>query len=376
MRTRTIFLTVIGILAVVAPLVVFAKNGTVVVSADEKVEGDLLRAGRMVRILAPVDGDVIVIGGTVEVAGPVTGDVIAVGADVRVRSDVAGSVRVLGGTVEITGTVGRSVLAAGRQVVMGETAEVGWSITVASADFVFRGRAGRDVRAWSESSLIAGEVGRDLILFATAEDGLTLERTALIQGDFDYTAADPAVVREGAVVKGKTSQHQLPEQSWRAATVGQALAKLIRLFGLIVVGLVLMSLVPKAMDAMSAQEQVWKWSSLGVGFLWTALTPIAAIVLLFTIIGVPFTLILAASWAIGVYFSQIIIALFFGRMLFRYVFKSEERAPKFMDLVFGALVWVILISIPFFGWFVYLVGILLGMGSLVAFKRQELARFR
>lgn len=376
MHARIILLIGIGVIAVGVPLVVYAKNGVVTVSADEEVEGDLIRAGQTVRILAPVDGDVIVAGGTVEIAGPVTGDVIAAGGEVRITADVGGSVRAAGGLVEITGTVGRSVLAAGRRVVIGETAEIGWSVTVASSDFVFQGRAGRDVRAWADRALIAGEVEHNLTLFASAKDGVTLERTAIVQGDFEYTAAGLAALREGAVVKGKTTQHSLPERDGRAAVVGIALGRLVRLFGLIVVGSVFLSLVPKALDPITEEKHFWKWQRLGEGFLWLVLTPIAAVILLVTIIGAPLALILLAGWAVVAYLAQIVASVFLGRLLFRHVFKSEERVPKFMDLVFGALVWVILTSIPWLGWILCLTGVLLGMGGLVAFKRTELARYR
>jgi hypothetical protein len=278
--------------------------------------------------------------------------------------------------VEITGTVGRSVLAAGRRVVIGETAEIGWSVTVTASDFVFQGRAGRDVRVWADQVLVSGEVEGALTATAAADEGLVLERTALVQGDFDYTASGAAVLREGAVVRGKTTSHQLPAHDGKALAVGIALGKLMRLFGLIVVGLVFLSLVPKAMDTLSAEEHFWKWRGLGEGFLWLFLTPIAALILLVTVIGAPLALILLAGWAVIIYLAQVVAAVFLGRTLFRHVFKSKEDAPKFMDLLFGGLVWVILTSIPWLGWILCLAGALLGMGSLVAFKRQEIARYR
>ena len=362
--------------ALAVPLAVYAKNGTVVVSADEKVEGDLIRAGQTVRILASVDGDVIVAGGTVEVAGPVTGDVIAAGGDVRITADVGGSVRAAGGSVEISGSVGRSVLAAGRRVVIGETAEIGWSVTVAASDFVFSGRAGRDVRAWTDQALMAGEAGGDLTLVASAQDGVTLERTAIVQGDFEYTAPGPVALRDGAVVKGKTTPHQLPESNRRVAAVGAALGRLIKICGLIAVGLLLLSVVPKAVDTLTQEAHFWTWRNFGEGFLWLALTPIAAVILLVTVIGMPLAFILIAGWAVIIYLAQVVAALFLGRALAVHVFKHADTHPRFIHLVFGALLWVIVTSIPWLGWMLCLAGILFGMGSLAAFKRQELARYR
>ncbi len=358
-------------IAVLLPFFVYAKGEAVVIAADERVQGDVVRMGSSVRILAPVDGDVIVAGGTVEIAGPVTGDVIAIGGEVRVLSDVGGSVRVAGGTVDISGSVGRGVSVAGGRVQLSDASEVGWSITAFSADMAINGRVGRDVRAYGGSVAVAGEVGRDLIVYGRSGDRVTLEPTAIVHGRMEYTSQEPAAISTSAIVEGETQFHQISRESAKAAFAAHAIAILIRLFGLIVVGLVLITLAPKAIEALGERKNVWTLKGAGWGLVWLVLPPLVALALLFTLIGVPLALILAAMWAVGLYCAQVIVAFTLGKFLLVDALKSEA-SHRFFCLAAGAAVWIALVSLPMIGLMIGLAGTILGLGSMMIFLKKAI----
>ncbi|MEW6610249.1 MAG: hypothetical protein AB1352_01280 [Patescibacteria group bacterium] len=372
MRTRLIFIIIIG-LAAWAPFSIHAKGEPVIISTDEQVRGDVVRMGSSVRILAPVDGDVLVAGGTVEIAGPVSGDVIAAGGEVRIVSDVGGSVRVAGGTVEIKGSVGRGVSAAGGRVLLSDSSGVGGSVIVFGADVVLNGRVDRDVRAYGGSVTVAGEVAGNVVIYSGEADRITLEPTALVHGTLEYTAQDSATIREGAVVKGDTQFHQIPRRSAQAAFASHALSSLIQLFGLIVVGLVMITMVPQAIEVITEWKNVWSLKSGGQGLVWLILPPVVAVVLLFTLIGVPLALISMALWAVGLYVAQVVIAYTLGRVLLVDLLKTEA-SHRFFCLATGAVVWVALVSLPLMGWMIMIMGTILGLGSMMSFlikKRQQ-----
>ena len=370
MRTRLMCNIVIMGMAALLPFFVYAKGEAVVISADESVQGDVVRMGSSVRILAPVDGDVIVAGGTVEIAGPVTGDVIAIGGEVRIVSDVGGSVRVAGGTVEISGSVGRGVSVVGGRVQLSDASEVGWSMTAFSADVVINGRVGRDVRAYGGSVAVAGEVGRDLTVYGRSGDRVTLEPTAIVHGGMEYTSQEPAAIRDGAVVEGEMRFHQISKKSAKAAFAARATASLIRLFGLIVVGLVLITLAPQAIEVLGERKNVWTLKGAGRGLAWLVLPPLVALALLFTLIGVPLALILTTVWAVGLYCAQVVVAFTLGKLLVVDLLKSEA-SHRFFCLAAGAAVWIALVSLPMIGWMIGLVGTMLGLGSMVGYFRKK-----
>ncbi len=85
------------------------------ISIDTAVADDIIAAGNMVSINAPVDS-AIVAGGTVNINAPVKGDVIAAGGQVYVNADVGGKVVAAGGNVNLGGNIGTNLVALGGQV--------------------------------------------------------------------------------------------------------------------------------------------------------------------------------------------------------------------------------------------------------------------
>ncbi len=357
------------------PLASRARGGDVFISAEEQMAGDVVRGGRAVKVLAPVDGNIVVAGTNVVIEGPVSGNVVVVGGEVHLRTDVQGSVIALGGTIEIDGTIKGSVIAAGGRITIHEAADIGGSAIVASSELVFRGRAGKDVRFYGDSFEFGGEVQGNMHLMVPDGDRITLERTAVIGGNLAYTSQSPAQLHEGSSVRGSTQHHQMEVPSARARVGSLALGRLIAMFSLIVVGLVLVSIIPKAIDEITAPDYFWKWRNVGEGVIWLIIAPVAAVVLIFTVIGVPFALILGASWAIAVYCGQVIIAIALGKKLLVDMFKAGEPS-RFVQLTFGSLMWVVLIHIPIVGVACGIVGTALGLGSMISFKRKELTRYR
>jgi len=301
--------------------------------------------------------------------------VLVAGAQVRINSDVSGSVHAVGGTVEISGSVGRGVVAAAGRVIVGDSADIGGSVIAAASELVFRGRAAKDIRFYGDAFTLGGEVGRNTFVATGGKDRIVLEPTALLNGDFEYTAVSPAELKAGAVVKGNTVFQQL-KMPGPAAKIGVfALGRLMSMFGLLVVGMVLVTIIPKAMENVSEWAAVWRGKSAGEGIIWLVLSPLVAIVLIFTVIGIPLALILLVLWAVVLYVSQVVVALTLGRVLLRQAL-SVEKSALFMPLVFGALVWTVITTIPLLGWVLALAGVILGMGSMIAFKRAELIRYR
>ena len=86
---------------------------TVMVPANESVDGDLYLVGGTVTMDGNVDGDLTVVGGQVTVNGTVTGDVLAAGGMISIGGTIEGDLRQAGGQTTLGGDVGEDVLAAG-----------------------------------------------------------------------------------------------------------------------------------------------------------------------------------------------------------------------------------------------------------------------
>jgi uncharacterized membrane protein YccF (DUF307 family) len=78
------------------------------------------------------------------------------------------------------------------------------------------------------------------------------------------------------------------------------------------------------------------WWSLGWGAIVLFATPVAAIVVCITIVGIPLGLIGLALYGIAIYLSQIPVALFIGRWIIGYFAKTDSRANPLRGLCYRA----------------------------------------
>jgi len=131
------------------------------------------------------------------------------------------------------------------------------------------------------------------------------------------------------------------------------------------VGTILILTTPKQVSAAMDALRLDPWRSLGWGALLLFATPIACIIVMITVIGLPLGLIALALWGIGIYLSQIPVALTLGRLILKREEASLSRGPMIGYLALGLFILYLLNWIPVLGFFIGLMTVLFGMGSLI-----------
>jgi cytoskeletal protein CcmA (bactofilin family) len=273
------------------------KTGNAVyVSKDEIVSGNLYAAGQTVTIDGTISGDLMAVAQTITVNGQVEGDIIGLAQNITINGNVGGNVRIAGSGLTINSTVARNVNAVGANVILGPDSRVGWDAYLIGETAEARGIIDGSLSGRIGQALIAGKIGKDLNLTVGNNDhGLTITTDAVINGDVNYTAKTVGTISAQANIAGKINQHQPanPTSNWFMIWLWQ---ELFLIFSTIVVGLVLIF----ARKDMTAQILTDLAASplklLGIGLIILLILPPLAFVLLFTIIGIPLALILAAGW--------------------------------------------------------------------------------
>ena len=101
---------------------------------------------------------------------------------------------------------------------------------------------------------------------------------------------------------------------------------------------------------------------MGIGFLTLVATPVAAVLVMVTVIGLPIGLLGLLCWLAGLYFAVLVVAAFAGQALLK---KPFDRLGSFAAaLLVGLLLWVVLTSVPFLGALVRFFAVLLGLGVI------------
>jgi cytoskeletal protein CcmA (bactofilin family) len=366
-----------SVLFMLLPLPVGAQvtGGTVVLRG--KLTDNTYVAGGMVDVAAEVERDFVAAGGTINVRELVKGDVTVAGGAVNISARVGDDIRAAGGTVIVGAEVGGEVVAAGGTVTLAPDAKVAGRAWLSGGRVTAAGRIARDLKVAAGSVSLAGEVDGNVLIAARTIEILP---TARIKGDLTYTSMSTARIDPGAQIQGKVTfrRSDLAERAARLGRVIFVIARVVLLAGLIVAGVVLLLLLPGF--AISAAQTIRNhfWKSLGLGFLGFVVTPVVAILLMASIIGIPVGLAVGALYPVALLLGYLTAAISFGDWGARLIGRRSEisTAERTLWLVAALVILALVHLIPILGsivvWLVVLIG--LGAAGQEAFRRWSEVR--
>jgi cytoskeletal protein CcmA (bactofilin family) len=385
-RKKLIFLFVlIALLLLVTPAYAITfktREERVTISKGETIKGDLYAASGTVEIDGDIKGDLIVAGGFVVINGVVEGDLMSAGGVVVLNGEVKEDALVLGGNVTINGKIGGDLKAGGGSVTLSKRSEVSEDALFGCGNLIANGSVGESFVAGAGSVLLNGPVKGNVRI--SSED-ITLGSEANISGNLIYYSSKKIKLEPGAVVKGKVIQKIPPKEEKPRRPTPPLMGLLFYLFfsvisflAALLTAFVLIAMFPKVATGALELLDGELWKSLGIGFLALILLPPVALILIFTLVGLPLGMIGFATYFIYIYLSQIVFGIFLGEKILKGITKKE--AVSFYGAAFvGLIILAFLGLIPFLGWLVKFVVILFGLGALVllTFKKggkvEELA---
>lgn len=365
-------LAVVAVLAIVglvaAPLAAHTpgnirSGNTAGVSKDEVVEASVYLAGTTVTVAGTVKGDLYCAGQNIDITGSVEGDVLCAGQTVSVSGNVLGDVRVAGQTVTLAGPIARSLTAFGQTVTQTGSTVVGMDATVFGSSLQLGGKVNRDMTVGGQTITLAGQVGRNVTAMV---DQLSLASSARVGGDMEYTSRNQIDKAAGAAVSGNTARHDPPAESsktrneWADRFWGVAFW-----FGSwVVLGLLLLGLMPRsyrvASDAMIRQGG---WALLaGVAAL--IMTPIVAVLLMVTVLGIPAGAALLLLWIVAMMAACAYSGYALGQWLINQT-GWKVRWPQVSALVLGLFTLALLMLVPVVGGLFSFLALVWGLGGIV-----------
>jgi cytoskeletal protein CcmA (bactofilin family) len=331
---------------------------------------DRFVAGGSIRILQPVAGDLIAAGGKVDVNAAVTGDTVVAGGDVRVRGAVGNSLYSGGGQVTLDGTVGRNARLGGGRVEIGPTAVVAGNLSIAGGELSIDGAVKGYVQAAGGRVLINGSVGGDV---AATSGVVELGPNARIAGKLRYTSRselkrDPAAQVTGGVERAPTTDRSVGHAPRALARPGGWLWTV----GLVLVAAVLVAALPVFTARVAATLHVRVGVSLLIGFVALVCIPVAAILLLFTLIGIPLALLTLVLYFALLLVGYAMTGIGIGDWLLgRYRVADAARGGWRIGAAALAMLAIALLArVPWIGTLVSSVVLMAGLGALVMQARQ------
>jgi hypothetical protein len=113
----------------------------------------------------------------------------------------------------------------------------------------------------------------------------------------------------------------------------------------------------------------------GRGVVAVILLPIFSIILLFTVIGIPFGVLGLLSLAMLCIFTAMITPIFLGALVYKWI-SRKNYVINWKTILLGAVVYSILGLIPFLGWLAICVSMAITLGAMLNIKMQVVKGWR
>jgi hypothetical protein len=297
--------------------------------ADDAWSGGTIRIGGNVEVSEPTDGPLNAAGGQVLVEAPVEGPLRAAGGQVEVgpNASIAGNALLAGGNVVVKGPIQGDLHAAGGQVTL--DGPVAGDASIAGGSLIL----GPDARIEGRLKFRGGELNRD--------------PSAQVAGGLVHTPAG-------------SRRHE--------RTAGERMARgWMWSVGLVALAALLAAALPGPSQRLAQELRERPGMTTLLGFLALTAIPVAAVLLMITIIGIPIALLALALYAGLLMVGYVWLAVVLGGLLLDR-FNVERAAVTAWRIGAAALAMLILaiaVRVPFVGGLVKFAALVVGVGMIV-----------
>lgn len=308
-----------------------------------------------------INGDLYFVGDTARINSKITGDVIgATATSITVNGTINQNIRVVSGdTINFEKMSAGNITIAAQKIYIYSEAKVN-NIYAVSSTFDFEGQA-NDLYLASGDVIINGIINGRGTIYA---DHVTISDKAVINGTITVKSPNNITYDDGIDQIDKIT-YVKTEKNVRTNSWGINFVSLIwGILSTTVIAFILVSLFSKFVDKAFKQLEEKKAVPVLWGLLWFFLIPIGAFLALFTVMGIPVSIIAILVYIILLMISVAFSSIAVGKLLF-----------KDMNNYLRTFIAVILISvinvIPVIGTLAWLTWIGYTFGSIgLIFKKQ------
>jgi cytoskeletal protein CcmA (bactofilin family) len=291
---------------------------------------------------------------------------IRIGAEVEISEPVHGPVNAAGGRIRLNAAVDGSARLAGGKVEIGPDAVIGKNASLAGGSVTVEGAVRNNLQAAGGQVTINGPVGGDASIAAGT---LELGPNARIGGKLTFRGGklnrDPGAQVAGAVehVPSRVRAHR------HERTPGERFLRgWMWTLGLMLLAAIIAGVLPGPSQRMAQELRERPWMTPLLGFIALTSIPIAAVLVMVTIIGIPLGLLALLGYVALLLIGYVWLSVVVGGLLLDR-FKAETAALTAWRVgaaVLTMLVIALLVRIPIVGGFVAFAALIVGVGMIVA----------
>jgi hypothetical protein len=314
----------------------------------------------------------------VTASGPVAGEALIAGGNVTVTGDVGNTLRIVGGNVTLEGAVAHDLVAAGGNITVGGAGVAGDAM-IAGGNVTITAPVKGNVRIYAGDVTIDSAVGGNVSIHAKK---VILGANAKIKGNFIYTSPEGASVNAAAVITGSTTYTKavLPAASSMPSVA--AIAAVVSILFLIriamtLVGALVIGLTFKRFSQTAVERALTNvWAEIGRGLIVMIVLPIASIILMITVIGIPLGVIGFLAFGLLVGVTSLAVPIVAGSLIHKWIWKPAQYVVNWKTILLGTLAYLVLSIIPILGWIALLGLTLMTLGAIVSIKWEAIKEWR
>jgi cytoskeletal protein CcmA (bactofilin family) len=299
----------------------------------------------------------------VNVDTDVKGDAVVAGGSVRINGSVGESLYLAGAQLMLDGAIGRNARIGGGRVEIGPKATVAGGVSVGGGEVNIDGKVKGYVQAAAGTVRINGTIGGDVVATGGA---IELGPEARIAGKLRYASRDELQRDPGAQVAGGVEPMPFRGAAAHPEPSVFSAGSVIWTAGLMLLAILLVVALPAVASSVSNTLLARPWMSLLIGFIVLICVPVAAVLLLITVIGIPLALLTLALYSALLIVGYTMTGIGVGDWVLRRFRAADASRSGWRTgaAVVALLAIAILARVPVLGRLLTFVVLIAGVGAL------------
>jgi len=364
MKRLLLILITLTLLPVTAQAIVLRSSQDLIhITGEQTHYDDLYLAGNVVIVDGTVNGNIFVLAKELYVTGRINGDINAAAQKITLEPKYCYSLRALAGELKACGRFQKDMLVA-----------VGEVLTICDNNFI----KGNLLAAATEAGISGKVIGN-----ANIRAGKLMINGLRVSGDLEYMASE-AVVSDNVIVEGqiKVLEKQIEEEinkkiPWFQFIFNTVVGSLYSFLVAYIFGLIWVIFMPIQVSQIVRETIKYPLRFFLIGLSVMIITPVTAIFIAFTLVGIPFAVIGISVLGVGYFMSKIFVAIIIGKLLLEKLFYKKELEPsrknKHLELIIGLILLYLIDALPYLGFWLKNIATMAAFG---AFAKNRLDMYK
>lgn len=336
------------------------------------ISDDFYGAGGTVQINSNIDGDATIAGGEINSSAKISKDAILLGGEIRLTGDVEDDAHLAAGNIYVNSRISGDAMMAAGTINIESNSVIAGDLMVAAGEVRITGEVQGNLYAAVDKIYIDGVINGNTIFYGGTD--IQFGDNGRVNGNLNYEAIEENKSINPQKVGGsinyeaietyhpnKDKQNAIQNLVARFSFVGFLAILILGLFAIWGFKYYLINAAKVAHDQ--------PFASFGSGLFVVILTPVIALLLLITGIGYLASLFLFTTWAMILILMGTAASLVIGFKLMPPK-KEADFWRLYSAFALGALIYSLLIFVPYAGWAAQFILSTMGIGAMGLYEME------